>query len=116
MLGSRAEVLALKPDYPAMGSLPIGVVGPWQAGDGKDAQFEVRAFIPGMGVAEDPVTGSLNAGLGQWLTGARLAPPKYVVCQGTALGRNGRVHVEKIGEDVWIGGETVTCVEGTVAL
>jgi PhzF family phenazine biosynthesis protein len=116
MLGSRAEVLALKPDFAAMGDLALGVVGPWQAGDGKDAEFEVRAFVAGLGVKEDPVTGSLNAGLGQWLIGAGLAPSRYVVCQGTALGRDGRVHVEKIGGDVWIGGETVTCIEGRVTL
>jgi PhzF family phenazine biosynthesis protein len=116
LLGSRAEVLALDPDFAAMGDLKIGVVGPWQAGDGKDAQFEVRAFVTGLGVKEDPVTGSLNAGLGQWLIDAGLAPISYVVCQGTALGRDGRVHVDKVGDDVWVGGETVTCVEGTVTL
>jgi len=117
MLGSRAEVLALKPDAAAMDDLKIGVAGPWQAGDGEDAQFEVRAFVPGMGgVKEDPVTGSLNAGLGQWLIGAGLAPASYVACQGTALGRDGRIHVQKVGDDVWVGGETVTCVEGTVTL
>ncbi len=116
LLGSRAEVLGLKPDFAQMGNLRIGVVGPWSAADGTDAQYEVRAFVPGEGVLEDPVTGSLNAGLGQWLISAGLVPPKYTAAQGTALGRAGRVYVEKIGEDVWVGGETVTCIEGTVTL
>lgn len=116
LLGSRAEVLGLKPDFAQMGNLRIGVVGPWQKADGDDAQYEVRAFVPGEGVLEDPVTGSLNAGLGQWLIGAGLVPAKYTAAQGTALGRAGRVYVEKIGDDVWVGGETVTCIEGTVTL
>jgi PhzF family phenazine biosynthesis protein len=116
LLASRKDVLALKPDFAAMGDLRIGVVGPWQASDGNEAQFEIRAFVPGEGVKEDPVTGSLNAGVGQWLIGAGLAPPNYVACQGTALGRDGRVHVGKVGDDVWVGGETVTCIEGTVTL
>ena len=67
-------------------------------------------------MAEDPVTGSLNAALGQWLIGAGLAPERYVAAQGTALGRAGRVHVSSEGGAVWIGGESVTCVEGQVRL
>ena len=58
------------------------------ATDGNDAQFEVRAFIPSR-ASEDPVTGSLNAGLAQWLIGKGLAPDAYVASQGTALGRAG---------------------------
>ena len=61
-------------------------------------------------------TGSLNASLGQWLIGSGLAPAKYTAAQGTAIGRAGRVYVEKAGDDVWVGGETVTCIEGTVTL
>ena len=95
--GSRADVLALKPDYPALIGLHLGVVGPWTAADGTDAQFEVRAFIPTR-ATEDPVTGSLNAGLAQWLIGAGLAPDAYIASQGTALGRAGRVHVQRDGE------------------
>jgi PhzF family phenazine biosynthesis protein len=116
LLASRKDVLALEPDFAAMENLRIGVVGPWQAGDGSDVQFEVRAFVPGEGVKEDPVTGSLNAGVGQWMIGAGLAPVRYVASQGTALGRAGRVYVEKIGNDVWVGGDSVTCIEGSVAL
>ncbi len=114
MLGSRDEVLALKPDFAAMGELELGVVAP--CGPGHDAQFEVRAFVPTLGVQEDPVTGSLNAGLAQWLIGAGLAPSRYVAAQGTAMGRAGRVFVERIGDDIWIGGDSVIVVRGEVAL
>jgi predicted PhzF superfamily epimerase YddE/YHI9 len=72
--------------------------------------------VPALGVPEDPVTGSLNAGLAQWLIGTGLAPPRYVAAQGAALGRAGRIHVEQAGDTVWIGGDVAGCVEGTVAL
>ncbi len=116
LLASRKDVLALKPDFAAMGNLRIGAVGPWQPADGTEAQFEIRAFVPGEGVKEDPVTGSLNAGVAQWMIAAGLAPQRYVASQGTALNRAGRVYVEKIGDDVWVGGDSVTCIEGTVTL
>jgi PhzF family phenazine biosynthesis protein len=113
MLGSRDEVLALRPDFAAMAGLELGVVAPWAGGD---AQFEVRAFVPTLGVAEDPVTGSLNAGLAQWLIGAGLAPARYVASQGTALGRSGRVFIEQRGDTVWVGGDSVVVVSGQVTL
>lgn len=113
MLGSRDEVLALQPDFAAMGELELGVVAPWPGGE---ADFEVRAFVPTLGVQEDPVTGSLNAGIAQWLIGAGIAPPRYVASQGTAMGRAGRVVVEQRGEDIWIGGDSVVVVEGRVRL
>ena len=114
LFGSRDEVLALQPDYAAMVPLEIGVVAPCPKG--LDAQFEVRAFIPGAGVNEDPVTGSLNASLAQWLIQAGIAPPRYVAAQGTALGRTGRVFIEQLGDDIWVGGGCVTVVSGTVEL
>lgn len=114
MLGTRAEVLALRPDFPVLAGQQVGVVAPWDAGkDGTDANFEVRAFIATRS-AEDPVTGSLNAGLAQWLIGAGLAPERYVASQGTVLGRAGRVYVERAGADIWIGGDTVICIEGKI--
>ncbi len=113
MLGSRDEVLALQPDFVAMGEFELGVVAPWPGGE---ADIEVRAFVPTLGVQEDPVTGSLNAGLAQWLIGAGLAPPRYVASQGTALGRAGRVFVEQRDGDVWIGGDSVVLVSGQVGL
>ena len=114
MLRSAAQVLAVKPDWKALGSLKLGLIGAQAAG--QDTAFEVRAFVPGLGVPEDPVTGSLNAGLAQWLIGAKLAPPQYVAAQGAALGRAGRVHVAQDGDTVWIGGDVAGCIEGTVDL
>ena len=114
LLDSAQAVLALQPDFAAMQPLKLGVVGACPPGG--ECAFEVRAFVPTLGVPEDPVTGSLNAGLAQWLIGAGLAPGRYVASQGTALGRAGRVFVERIGDDVWIGGHSVTCVEGRLTL
>ena len=82
---------------------------------GDETQFEVRAFMPSLR-AEDPVTGSLNAGVAQWLIGAGLAPTNYVAAQGTAMGRAGRIHVSSDGDDFWIGGKTTTCIEGQVTI
>jgi predicted PhzF superfamily epimerase YddE/YHI9 len=65
---------------------------------------------------EDPVTGSLNASLAQWLIGAGRAPVRSVAAQGTVLGRAGRVHVAQDGETIWIGGDVATCVSGTITL
>ncbi|WJH39822.1 PhzF family phenazine biosynthesis protein [Aliirhizobium terrae] len=115
LLPSRADVLAVKPDYAILDGLRVGLVGPFDPRqDGEDAQFEVRAFT--RNGYEDPVTGSLNAGLAQWLIGAGVAPEHYVAAQGTALGRAGRVHVDKIGDDVWVGGDVATCISGTLTL
>jgi PhzF family phenazine biosynthesis protein len=114
MLRSAAQVLALRPDWAGLGNVKLGVVGAQTAH--ADTRFEVRAFVPGVGVYEDPVTGSLNASLAQWLIGAGLAPTAYVAAQGTALGRAGRVYVEQIGSDIWIGGDVTVCIEGTVKL
>ena len=114
MLRSAAQVLAVRPDWALLGDLKLGLVGAQPAG--ADTQFEVRAFVPGMGVPEDPVTGSLNAGLAQWLMGAGLAPTRYVAAQGAAMGRAGRVHVQQAGTEIWIGGDVVACVSGEVAL
>jgi PhzF family phenazine biosynthesis protein len=125
MLGSSEQVLALKPDGAVLAGLDVGVVGPrgkvgvvGARGAVKDeARFEVRAFFSGVnGLAEDPVTGSLNAALGQWLIGAGHAPPSYVAAQGTKLNRAGRVHVERVGDDIWVGGDSVTVVEGRVSI
>ena len=115
MLRTADQVLSLRPDGQALAGLFTGVVAPRPAGD--DCAFEVRAFFPGHGsITEDPVTGSLNAALAQWLVGAGLAPERYVAAQGTALGRAGRVHVACEDATVWVGGESVTCIEGQVRL
>lgn len=125
MLRSAEQVLALKPDGAILAGLDVGVVGPrgkvgvvGSRAAGDECAFEVRAFFPGNnGMAEDPVTGSLNAALAQWLIGAGLAPESYVASQGTALGRAGRVHVQRDAQgETWIGGASVTCITGTVEL
>src|SRR5688572_25295439 len=113
MLRSAAQVLSLKPDWAALDPLKLGVVGAHD--EGRDAAFEVRAFIGGGGY-EDPVTGSLNASLAQWLLGAGLAKSPYVAAQGTALRRAGRVHLRKDGEAVWVGGDVVSVIQGELRL
>ena len=115
MLVSAEQVLALKPDPEVLQGLDVGVVGPHTQGE---TQFEVRAFFPGNnGLAEDPVTGSLNAAIGQWLIEAGLAPDSYVASQGACLARAGRVYVHRDAQNqVWVGGESVTCIQGSVQL
>lgn len=107
-------VLAVRPDLTAMEGLEVGVVGPYAPGG--ECAVEVRAFVPGLGVDEDPVTGSLNAGLAQWLIGSGRLPESYVASQGTVLGRRGRVHVERVDGVVWVGGETSTTIRGQLEI
>jgi PhzF family phenazine biosynthesis protein len=125
MLRSAEQVLALKPDGAVLAGLDVGVVGPrGKVGvtaaqtPGADTDFEVRAFFPGNnGMTEDPVTGSLNAALAQWLMGAGMAPERYVAAQGTALGRAGRVFLERDADGtIWVGGDSVICIQGNVTL
>lgn len=114
VLRDADAVLALEPDYLVMDDLDLGVVGRYPPGS--ECAIEVRGFAPELAVGEDPVTGSLNAGLGQWLIGTGELPESYIASQGTVLGRRGRVKVERIGGQVWVGGSTVTTISGTVAL
>jgi PhzF family phenazine biosynthesis protein len=116
LLRSAADVLAVRPDYQRFGEFTgIGVVGPHP--EGGDAAFEVRAFInEGGRFEEDPVTGSLNASIAQWLIPAGIAPQRYVAAQGTALGRRGRIHLSQSDGEIWVGGNTVLGITGKVAL
>ena len=125
-LDSAETVLALQPDHAALARLgyKVGVVGMHQA-QPAPALIEVRAFAAPIGVSEDPVTGSLNASLAQWLVEAGELAAAYVAAQGTALGRAGRVHVEcdtsgptaSTGSgQVWIGGDCVRVIQGEVVL
>lgn len=112
-------VLAIKPDGAALRVLghKIGVAARYRDAREGEPMLEVRAFAEAIGIPEDPVTGSLNASLAQWLMDEGHMPTRYLAAQGTALGRAGRVHVERDGHgQVWVGGETVTCIEGTVRL
>ena len=136
-LDSADTVLALEPDHARLAALgqKVGVIGVYPAPSAielvsrssREARafgapppaplIEVRAFAAPIGVPEDPVTGSLNASLAQWLIEAGELPPRYVAAQGTALGRAGRVHVERDAEgQVWIGGDCVGVIQGQVTL
>jgi len=113
LLRSADEVLAIRPN--AM-QLTIGVAGPYPAGS--PYAYEVRALYSDSGLTlEDPVTGSLNASLAQWLIGTGRFTAPYVASQGTALGRAGKVRITTDGAGaVWVGGDVVACISGTVEL
>jgi PhzF family phenazine biosynthesis protein len=114
---SATRLRALKPDHGRLKSLAkVGLVAAQDGAGAADTQFEVRGFAAPLGVEEDPVTGSLNASLAQWLIGEGLAPSQYVAAQGTVMGRAGRVHIAKEGDTVWVGGDVAPCIEGTVRL
>jgi PhzF family phenazine biosynthesis protein len=121
LLDSPQTVLKLSPDHLALKNLgvKVGVAAIDEApGDAADAPLlEVRAFAAASGIPEDPVTGSLNASLGQWLIAEGLLPTRYLAAQGACLQRAGRVHVEQDQSgQVWVGGESVTCISGSVSL
>ena len=142
LLDSPATVLQLTPDHAALARLgvKVGVAGIYpeaeesesplirrvnreaaafgaRARDNAAPRLEVRAFAAATGINEDPVTGSLNASLAQWLIGEGLLPDNYIASQGINIGRAGQVHVRRDADgQVWIGGHTVTCIEGTVQL
>jgi PhzF family phenazine biosynthesis protein len=113
MLATADAVLALRPRTV---DLDLGVVGPYPPGSPE--AIEVRAFFPKDGsTVEDPVTGSLNASLAQWLLRTGRATAPYVASQGTVLGRSGRVHISRDPDGtIWVGGGTVTCISGHVEL
>ena len=114
-LDSAATVLALEPDAARMKRCAsVGVVGAHPAGS--ECAYEVRGFIGRPSLYEDPVTGSLNAGLGEWLIGSGRAPERYLAAQGTRLRRAGRVRIAREGTTIWVGGDTVTCIRGDVEL
>ena len=121
LLDSADTVLGLTPDHARLKDLgqDVGVIhiAP-DAGDNPERPGAVvRAFAAPMGNPEDPVTGSLNASLAQWLIAEGLAPTRYLVAQGECLGRAGRVYIHQDAQgQVWVGGHTVTCIEGTALL
>lgn len=113
LLRDAATVLGLDPKPLPYGDIAeVGVIAPQP--ESSETAFEVRAFVAGP-TGEDPVTGSLNASLAQWLIGSGRAPDRYLVAQGTRLGRRGRVHIEAIDGQIWVGGDTVVGISGTVA-
>lgn len=139
LLDNPETVLQLAPDHKALAKLgtKVGVVAryphedaaPLIARANREAKafaasapeaapdFEVRAFASPVGIDEDPVTGSLNASLAQWLIAEGHAPERYIASQGVCLGRAGQVHIERdAAGQVWVGGESVTCIDGNVRL
>lgn len=112
-------VAGLRPDFSRLAATghKVGVAAVHAIGGGDGVALLVRGFAPHLGVDEDPVTGSLNASLAQWLTGDGRLPPRYVAAQGASLGRAGRVAIDTDATgQVWVGGHAVTCISGTVTV
>ena len=122
LLDQPQTVLQLKPDHGALKALgqKVGVAARYlaqYAAAPPSPTLEVRAFAAPVGIEEDPVTGSLNASLAQWLIAEGHLQPTYVAAQGTCLDRRGRVYIDQdASQDVWVGGESVTCITGKVLL
>lgn len=113
-LASAEEVLALTPDFSRIPDAMVGAVGAYP--EGAPHAFELRSFAPGVDVPEDPVCGSMNASVAQWLTGTGQAPDRYLVSQGARLGRAGEIAIAVEGDTVWVGGATAVCFTGTANL
>lgn len=114
-LATAQEVLDLDPDLSQIPTAMIGAIGFYP--EGSPHAYEMRTFAPGVGIAEDPICGSMNASVGQWLTGAGEAPSSYRVSQGTRLGRAGDITVTADDDGtVWVGGGTTTCFRGTAVI
>ena len=113
LLQSAEQVLALKPDWATLDPLNLGVIGAHEPGH--DSAFEVRSFVGRAGY-EDPVTGSLNASLAQWLIGAGVAEAPYIASQGTVLNRVGRISLAQEGDAIWVGGLSTEVIRGSVQL
>ena len=115
LVDDAQAALALKPNHSALkGLAKVGVVGPHP--EGAECRFELRFFAAMIGIDEDPVTGSLNANVAQWLIDTGRAPARYVAAQGTAMGRAGRVHVVRDERGTWIGGDVAECIAGSLML
>ena len=117
VVDSRDTVLALEPDHARLKQLGVKVGVAHVPADPAIDMLTVRAFAAPIGVAEDPVTGSLNASLAQWLIGDGLVPDRYIASQGECLGRAGRVFIERDADgQVWVGGDVADCIAGTAIL
>jgi len=119
LVDNPQAVLAMTPDHSALraGGHKVGVAARYRDAKEGEPALEVRAFADPVGIPEDPVTGSLNASLAQWLMDEGHMPARYIAAQGACLGRAGRVHIHRDDHgQVWVGGETATCIDGTVLL
>jgi PhzF family phenazine biosynthesis protein len=119
LLDTPRTVLALSPNHLQLKQLghKAGVAAIYPEAPQAGPHLEVRAFAAPIGIIEDPVTGSLNASLAQWLIADGQMPQRYVAAQGACLDRAGCVHLERDArQQVWVGGESVTCISGSVVL
>ena len=121
-LGVKVGVAGIYPDDEAppliaRANREARAFGQTAAVDEVATRLEVRGFAVASGIIEDPVTGSLNASLAQWLIAEGLLPERYLASQGVCMGRAGLVHLERDPQgQVWVGGDSVTCVSGSVRL
>lgn len=116
LLADVEKVLELEPDSRGRGGLDIGVVGLWP--EGSESAYEVRAFFfddKGR-LHEDPVTGSLNASVAQWMIGEGRVTPPYRATQGARVGRRGVIHIDQDAGGVWVGGSTYTIAQGEIEI
>jgi PhzF family phenazine biosynthesis protein len=114
-LPTAGEVLALEPDLSVIPTAMVGAIGAYP--DGSEHAFEMRTFAPGIGVAEDPVCGSMNASVGQWLTATGGAPSAYRVSQGARVGRAGTIEITADADGtVWVGGAATGYIRGIITL
>ncbi len=119
LLDSPQSLLQLTPDHIQLKNLgyKVGVAALYADPTAGSPALEVRAFAAAVGVPEDPVTGSLNASLAQWLIASGHMPERYLAAQGTCMERTGRVHIERDDSgQVWVGGQSITCISGSVNL
>ncbi len=122
MLRDSDAVLDLTPELGAVENYAIGVVGvtPQNVSEAATRGVEdvtIRAFFRlGGAAAEDPVTGSLNAAVAQWLLGNGTLSAPYVASQGTAMGRDGKVYINEAEDEIWVGGDAVTVITGEVVI
>ncbi|WP_346184702.1 PhzF family phenazine biosynthesis protein [Streptomyces osmaniensis] len=114
-LATAEEVLALEPDLSLIPAAMVGAIGAHPEGSGH--HFEMRTFAPGAGVPEDPACGSMNAGVGQWLTATGAAPSTYRVSQGARLGRAASIGINADADGtVWVSGAATVCIRGSITL
>jgi PhzF family phenazine biosynthesis protein len=119
LVDSPQTVLKLSPNHLELKNLglKVGVAAAYSGHERGTPDLEVRAFAAPIGITEDPVTGSLNASLAQWLMAEGHMPTRYLAAQGTCMDRAGRVHIERDESgQVWVGGASATCIAGSVML